>query len=239
MNNATAVHGGADISDVHRRFVRTYIFLSITRSSAFSTPSLGCCSCSSASLLDDDHAVPSDVLMTPVPIIGGLLSQASAANGVLLPSLQRAWCHARHHHDVPRRRATAIGGFGNYRCRCRLARRIWRSPAESRQLLGLRCRRTRDAREVSSCRVVLRSRGGRRIRRSPTSRPVARRGGSSAWSSDHVVAARIDQLHRHDRSVAGAGTDVDAVALLRLGATPRRFCCYRRFRRSKQPAFCS
>ena len=35
---------------------------------------------------------------------------------------------------------------------------------------------------------------------------------------DHVVAARLDQLHRHDRAAAREGAELDAPAVLRLGA---------------------
>ena len=35
---------------------------------------------------------------------------------------------------------------------------------------------------------------------------------------DHVVAARLGQLHRHDRAAAGQGSDLDAAAVLRVGA---------------------
>ena len=116
MNNATAVHGGADISDVHRQgFVRTYIFSLDHKVIGIQYAVTGLLFMLFGFVLMTIMRYQLAYPMTPVPIIGGLLSQASAANGVLLPEFYNE-LGAMHGTImtflgvVP----LAIGGFGNY-----------------------------------------------------------------------------------------------------------------------------
>ena len=86
MNNATAVQSGAVISDVHRQgFVRTYIFSLDHKVIGIQYAVTGLLFLLFGFVLMMIMRYQLAYPMTPVPIIGGLLSQASAANGVLLP----------------------------------------------------------------------------------------------------------------------------------------------------------
>ena len=145
----------------------------------------------------------------PIPLIGTWFGAANAPGGVMLPEFYNQ-LGAMHGTImvflgvVP----LAVGGFGNYRDAAADRRARHGVPeAQHDELLGVLLRRRDRCSRASSCPAAPRSRAGRRIRRSPTSRRRPDDVAGRHDVPDHVVAARLGQLHRHDRAAAREGPD--------------------------------
>ena len=150
--------------------------------------------------------------------------------------VQRGVHHPRHDDDLPRRRPDprrvrqlpdpaddrrARHGVPAPERALVLAVPVRRDPPVPEPLL---VRRLREGRLV----VVSAAVGD-----CSTARATARTTGSSACTSSRCVAARRDQLHRHDREHARARDDVDAPAAVRVvDVRLRRSCSSSRCRRS-------
>jgi cytochrome c oxidase subunit 1 len=155
----------------------------------------------------------------PIPLIGGLLSAAQAPGGIMLPEFYNQ-LGAMHGTImvflgvVP----LAVGGFGNFVMPLQISAPDMAFPKLNMVSYWVySSSAASDAFEASSDRrraVSWTSSAalGHLDRQRPDD--VAVRHGLP----DHVVAPRLGQLHRDDRAVARQGADLDAPAVLRVGA---------------------
>ena len=160
--------------------------------------------------------------MQPIPVIGSPARRRERARrhhaaGVLQPARR----HARHHHGVPRRRAARGRRLRQLRDAADDRRARHGVPqAQHGELLGVLHRRRASCWRASSCPAAPRSRAGRRIRRCRSSPPP---NGQTWWLDrhdlpDHLVAARLGELHRHHHPAAREGARLLPAAVLRVGA---------------------
>ena len=171
-------------------------------------------------LADDAHAVSAG-LSGPADSVHRQLvrGRQGAGRHHAARVLQPAGRDARDDHGVPRRRAA-----GRRRLRqLRHAAADWRArhgvpQAQHDELLGVLPGRRRHAGEL------LRARRRGAVGLDLVSAAFGHRAGRPDRLadrhdlSDHVVAARLDQLHRDDRAAAREGPQLHAAAVLRLGA---------------------
>ena len=161
----------------------------------------------------------------PVPFLGPLLEKmlgpTMAGNGVdFAGALQFLRRDARDDHGVSRRRAAGVRGVRQLRC----AADDWRAghgvPAHQHgELSGVFSRRPGHAGEL--LHSGRRGAGGLDLvfaaghdDSDARTGVLARRHGAA----HHVVAAGRGEFHRHHHSTARAGHDLDAAAVVRLGA---------------------
>ena len=158
--------------------------------------------------------------MHPIPLVGGVLGEANAPGGVMLPEFytQLGAMHGTimvFLAVVP----LAVGAFGNYLVPLMIgapdmafprlnAWSYWLylggGPRDARQLL--------PAGRRGQLRLDVVSAAGR-VRHRRTDRVAGRHA-----AAHRVVARRIDQHHRHDPAAQRARADDDAAAVLRLDA---------------------
>ena len=149
-------------------------------------------------------------------------ARASSSAG----SLQFLRRHARDDHGVLRRSCrwpSALSAISSFRCKS--ARRTWRFPAQHGQLPVSICGRPDHVDQLLHSRRrgaigldLLSAAGDAQFRRHQRPDVLAHRHGVP----DHLLAAGLGQLSRHDHPTARAGHDLDAPAVFRLGAVRHR-----------------
>ena len=155
----------------------------------------------------------------------GLLGATNAPGGIMLPEFYNQL--GAMHGTVMVFLAVvplAVGAFGNFLVPLQIGAPDMAFPRLNMLSYWLySAGRPAHARQLLRARRRARTPGGRRIRRSsviadPGQTIVAHRHDLP----DHVVAPRLDQLHRHDRPAARQGLTLHAPAVLRLGAARDR-----------------
>ena len=189
-----------------RGFVAPTSSRSTTKSSACNTPSRAALPAVRL-LADDDHALAARVSDDASAAHRRHARPGRAAGGVMLPEFYNQL--GAMHGTIMSSSASCrwrSAASATISCRCRSARPTWRSrKLNCASYWCYLARRARHARELLRPRRRARSRAGRRIRRSRSSPTggqtlVARRHAVP----HHLVAARLDQHHRHDRAAARA-----------------------------------
>ena len=131
------------------------------------------------------------------PVIGGLLGQANAPGGIMLPEFYNQ-LGAMHGTImvflaiVP----LAVGAFGNYVVPLQIGARTWRFRSSTWRATGLLRRRRRHVGEL--LRAGRRGQLGLDVVRAAVEHRhrAARPGGCGHGLPDHVVAAGLGELHR-------------------------------------------